>query len=228
MVMARCVVLLSGGLDSATTLAISLNLGFEAYALTVDYGQRHAVEIEAAKRLAARSQLAGHLIVSVGLDAIGGSALTADIAVPKDRAAAEMSHNIPATYVPARNTVLLSLALGYAETIGATDIFVGFNSIDYSGYPDCRPEYVQAFERLARLATKIGVEGGDIRIHAPIIEMSKAQIIELGRSLGVDFGLTHSCYDPDNDGRPCGRCDACLIRKSAFESLGSTDPVLSH
>jgi 7-cyano-7-deazaguanine synthase len=201
-------------------------LGFEAYALTVLYGQRHVVEIEAAKRVAAALGVVEHKFVSVDLSQIGGSALTAEIAVPKDRDESAMSSEIPVTYVPARNTVMLGIALGYAEVIGAQDIYVGVNSVDYSGYPDCRPEFIQAFEKLANLATKAGVHGNPFRIHVPLIELTKAEIIERGLSLGVDYSITHSCYDPDADGRPCRRCDSCLIRIKAFESLGMVDPGL--
>jgi 7-cyano-7-deazaguanine synthase len=222
----KCVVLLSGGLDSATSLAIAKSLGFDPYALTVIYGQRHHVEIEAAKKVAASIGVKEHRFVSVDLSQIGGSALTADIAVPKDRDEATMAGEIPITYVPARNTVLLSIALGYAEVIECQDIYVGVNSVDYSGYPDCRPEFIQAFERLANLATRAGVGGIPYRIHVPLIDLTKAEIIERGLALGIDYGLTHSCYDPDVNGRPCRRCDSCVIRTRAFESLGLIDPVL--
>lgn len=224
---AKCVVLLSGGLDSATSLAIAKSLGFEPYALTVLYGQRHRVEIEAAKRVAASIGVVEHKFVSVDLSQIGGSALTADIEVPKDRDESKMSSEIPVTYVPARNTVMLGIALGYAEVLGAQDIYVGVNAVDYSGYPDCRPEFIQAFEKLANLATKTGVTGSPYRIHVPLIQLTKAEIIERGVALGVDYGITHSCYDPDSEGRPCQRCDSCQIRTKAFESLGMTDPALS-
>jgi 7-cyano-7-deazaguanine synthase len=224
--MPKCVVLLSGGLDSATVLAIAKDLKFEPYALTVIYGQRHMVEIEASKRVAKAQGAAQHRFVEVSLNAIGGSALTDDIAVPKDRVESEMT-DIPVTYVPARNTIMLSIALGYAEVLGANDIFIGVNAVDYSGYPDCRPEYIAAFEKMARLATKAGVEGQAVRIHAPLIAWTKRQIIEQGLTLGVDYGLTHSCYDPDGTGRPCGRCDSCVLRKRAFEELGMSDPALS-
>jgi len=221
----RGVVLLSGGLDSATVVAMAREQGYDVYALTVLYGQRHAAEVDAAKRVAKALGVAEHRFVRVELDAIGGSALTDDIDVPKDRDESAMA-DIPVTYVPARNTVMLSVALGYAEVVGAQAIFVGVNAVDYSGYPDCRPEYVAAFEQLARLATKAGVEGGEMRILAPLIHLKKAEIIHEGLRLGVDYGLTHSCYDPV-DGRACGRCDSCLIRKRAFESLGMSDPVLA-
>jgi 7-cyano-7-deazaguanine synthase len=226
--MPRCVVLLSGGLDSATALAIAKSLGFEPYALSVVYGQRHHAEIKAARRVAEAIGVAEHRFVTVGLDEIGGSALTDDIAVPKDRHSSEMASEIPLTYVPARNTVFLSLALGYAEVVGCLDIFIGVNAVDYSGYPDCRPEFIQAFEQLANLATKAGVEGAKFRVHAPLIEMSKVEIIRRGLELGVDYSLTHSCYDPAPEGRPCGHCDSCLIRQRAFEELGMEDPALSR
>jgi 7-cyano-7-deazaguanine synthase len=224
--MPRCVVLLSGGLDSTTALAIAKSLGFEPYALSVIYGQRHHAEIKAAKRVAAATGVAEHRFVTVGLDEIGGSALTDDIAVPKDRHSSQMAEQIPVTYVPARNTVFLSLALGYAEVLGCLDIFVGVNAIDYSGYPDCRPEYIRAFEELANLATKAGVEGAKFRVHAPLIQMTKADIIRRGLELGVDLSLTHSCYDPSPEGRACGHCDSCLIRQKAFEEVGIADPAL--
>jgi 7-cyano-7-deazaguanine synthase len=224
--MPKCVVLLSGGLDSATSLAIAKSLGFQPYALTVMYGQRHSAEIEAAKRVAAAIGVNEHKFVRVDLDALGGSALTDDIAVPKDRDEAAMT-DIPVTYVPARNTVMLAIALGYAEVIGSQDIFIGVNAVDYSGYPDCRPEFIAAFEHMATLATKAGVEGMSTRVHAPLIALSKAQIVEKGLELGVDYSLTHSCYDPGPEGRACGHCDSCLIRKRAFEELGMQDPALS-
>ncbi|HLK13286.1 MAG TPA: 7-cyano-7-deazaguanine synthase QueC [Fimbriimonadaceae bacterium] len=224
--MPKCVVLLSGGLDSATCLAIADSLGFELHALTVSYGQRHQAELAAAERVARRAGVKEHRYVSVNLDAIGGSALTADIEVPKNRDEAAMSGSIPVTYVPARNTVLLALALGYAEVIGAEDIFVGVNAVDYSGYPDCRPEFIQAFEHLAAVATRAGVEGHGPTIHAPLIGLNKPEIIRRGLELGVDYSITHSCYDPKPDGRPCEACDSCLIRIRAFEALGMRDPAL--
>ncbi|CAN5668643.1 7-cyano-7-deazaguanine synthase QueC [soil metagenome] len=220
----KSVVLLSGGLDSATCLAIARADGTEPYALSVLYGQRHLDEIEASKRVAAALGAKAHKFVRVELNAIGGSALTDDIEVPKDRHESQMA-DIPVTYVPARNTVLLALALGYAEVVGAEAIYAGVNAIDYSGYPDCRPEFIAAFQELARLATKAGVEGRPIEIRTPLIQLTKAQIIERGLALSVDYGLTHSCYDPI-DGKACGRCDACVIRQHAFESLGMQDPVL--
>ncbi|HET7604326.1 MAG TPA: 7-cyano-7-deazaguanine synthase QueC [Gemmatimonadales bacterium] len=218
------VVLLSGGMDSATAAAQARTDGFALHALTVRYGQRHAVELQAAQRVARALGVTRHQVIDVDLSAIGGSALTADIEVPLDRSADEVGHDIPVTYVPARNTVFLSLALGYAEVVGAFDIFIGANALDYSGYPDCRPEYLRAFEQLANLATRAGVEGtGQFRIHAPLLHLTKAQIIHLGLRLGVDFSLTHSCYAPDADGRPCGRCDACLLRAKGFREAGVED-----
>jgi 7-cyano-7-deazaguanine synthase len=222
----RAVVLLSGGLDSTTTLAEAREAGYELYALTILYGQRHAVELEAARRVARAFGVARHIELAIDLRAFGGSALTAEIEVPKDRSNDSMSAGIPITYVPARNTILLALALGWAETLGAFDLFAGVNCIDYSGYPDCRPEFLRAFESLANLATKSGVEGtGRFRIHAPLLRLNKEEIILRGRALGVDFSLTHSCYDPIPDGRSCGRCDACRIRLAAFNKLGLTDPI---
>ena len=222
----RAVVLLSGGLDSATTLALAGEAGFECNALTVRYGQRHAVEIEAARRVARAMGVARHVELEIDLRAFGGSALTADQPVPKDRSDEAMADGIPATYVPARNTIFLSLALAWAETLGAYDIWIGVNCVDYSGYPDCRPEFIRSFEALANLATRGGVEGvGRFQIHAPLLTLDKERIIERGRALGVDYGLTHSCYDPTAAGLACGRCDACQIRRSAFERLGIADPV---
>jgi len=224
---AKAVVLLSGGLDSTTTSAIALADGFEVYALSFDYGQRHAVELEAAKRVVELLKLSGHVVVPIDLRVFGGSALTSDIAVPKDRSTKTMGNGeIPITYVPARNTIFLSLALAYAEVIGARDIFIGVNALDYSGYPDCRPEYIAAFETMANLATKSGVEGASrIRIHTPLIELSKADIIKKGIELGVDYAITLSCYDPDMTGAACGHCDSCLLRKKGFEESGVTDPT---
>ena len=214
------VILLSGGLDSATVLALAREMGYACHCISFDYGQRHRVELEAARRVALALGAAGHVIVPVGLDVLGGSALTADIAVPKGRSVARMGADIPVTYVPARNTVFLSLALGYAEVLGARDIFIGANALDYSGYPDCRPEYLEAFERLANLATKAGVEGSPFTIHAPLLHMSKARIIREGIRLGVDYSMTRSCYDPDANGRPCGRCDSCVLREKGFKEAG--------
>jgi 7-cyano-7-deazaguanine synthase len=224
--MGRAVVLLSGGLDSATALAVALAQGFTCFALSVRYGQRHSIELESARRIAQHLGAAKHLIVDVDLAAIGGSALTDQIDVPRDRPLQEIEHGIPITYVPARNTVFLSLALGYAEVLGAFDLFLGVNVLDYSGYPDCRPEYIEQFQRLAQLATKAGVEGkGQFRIHTPLIRMTKAEIIQKGVRLGVNFALTHSCYAPDAVGRACGRCDSCQLRLRGFAEAGLVDPV---
>jgi 7-cyano-7-deazaguanine synthase len=220
------VVLLSGGLDSATTCAIARSEGYAVHALSVDYGQRHRFELEAARRTAAALGVARHVTVKIDLATFGGSALTSAIEVPKDRDERAMNEAIPVTYVPARNTVLLSLALGLAETIGAADLFVGVNAVDYSGYPDCRPAFIEAFEHLANLATKAGVEGTlRFRVHAPLIHLSKAEIIRRGLALGVDYGLTHTCYDPLPDGRACGRCDACVLRQKGFAAVGMADPA---
>lgn len=221
---AKAVVLLSGGLDSTTTLAIAQDDGFTCHALTMQYGQRHAIEIEAARRIARRHRVAEHVVLPIDLRQFGGSALTSDIAVPKDRPADEMSHGIPITYVPARNTIFLSFALAWAEVLGACDIFLGVNALDYSGYPDCRPEYLDAYVKLANLATRAGVEGRAFKIHAPLLHMTKAEIIRRGLELGVDFALTTSCYDPANDGAGCGRCDACLLRLKGFAEIGKPDP----
>jgi 7-cyano-7-deazaguanine synthase len=222
----RAVVLLSGGLDSTTCLAVARAEGFEAHCLSVDYGQRHKGELTRARRLARALGAAGHRIVRVDLSAFGGSALTdRKIAVPKGRSAARMARDIPVTYVPARNTVLLALALAYAETLGAEDVFVGVNAIDYSGYPDCRPAFLRAFERLARVATKAGVSGRALRIRAPLLRLSKAGIIRLGTKLGVPYRMTQSCYDPIG-GRACGECDACLLRRKGFAEAGVPDPTL--
>lgn len=220
------VVLLSGGLDSATAAAIAREEGFALCALTVDYGQRHRFELQAARRVARAIGVRRHLVLSVDLAGLGGSALTDAIDVPKDRRPVQMDDDIPVTYVPARNTVLLSLALGCAEVVGAADIFLGVNAVDYSGYPDCRPEYIAAFARLANLATKAGVEGRlDFTIHAPLVDLSKAQIIRRGTQLGVDYALTHTCYDPDPSGLGCGRCDACRLRLRGFAEAGLEDPL---
>jgi len=221
----RAVVLLSGGLDSATVLALARADGFEPACLLVEYGQRHAVELERARAVARAQGVSDVRVVTVDLRAIGGSALTADVPVPKDRPADARAEGIPVTYVPARNTVFLALALGLAETLGATDVYIGVNAVDYSGYPDCRPEFIRAFEGLARLATRAGVEGAGFHIHAPLSGMTKAEIIRTGMRLGVDYGLTHSCYDPDREGRACGRCDSCLIRREGFRAAGVLDPT---
>lgn len=218
----KAVVLLSGGIDSTTVLAITFDQGFEVYAISFRYGQRHEFELEAAKRIAKLFSVAQHLMIDINLRAIGGSALTADVEVPKDR---KLDQNIPITYVPARNTIFLSLALSWAEVLGAYDIFIGANAIDFSGYPDCRPEFIAAFEKLANLATKVGVEGKHFTIHAPLISLTKAQIIKKGLQLGVDYSLTRSCYDPSPDGRACGLCDSCLLRKKGFQEAGVEDPT---
>lgn len=220
--MPRAVCLLSGGLDSSTCLALARRDGFECYALSFDYGQRHRVELEAARRVAAAIGVAEHHIVRV--PSFGGSALTDDIAVPKHATAGEIGGGIPVTYVPARNTVFLSIALSWAEILEASDIFIGVNALDYSGYPDCRPEFIEAFERMANLATKAAVEGRlRVRIHAPLLHLNKAGIVKLGHELGLNFGLTHSCYDPGPEGRPCGHCDSCLLRRKGFEEAGIED-----
>lgn len=220
------VVLLSGGMDSAVSAAVAKSDGFDVHALSFRYGQRHAVELEAAANVARSLGLARHLVVDVDLSAFGGSALTDDIAVPMGRSASEIGHGVPPTYVPARNTVFLSLALAWSEVLGARDIFIGANAVDYSGYPDCRPEYLAAFERLAQLATVAGAERGErFTIHAPLLRLSKRDIVERGLALGVDFSLTRTCYAPDPAGRACGRCDACLLRLKGFAEAGVTDPI---
>lgn len=222
----RAVVLLSGGLDSATVLAIARSQGYEPYALSFSYGQRHAVELNAARRVAASLGAVDHRIAEINLRVFGGSALTADIAVPKGREVEEMSHGIPITYVPARNTIFLSFALAWAEVLGSSDIFIGVNALDYSGYPDCRPEFIESYEKMANLATKAGVEGrGQIKIHTPLIDLTKAQIIAKGLELGVDYGLTSSCYDPSHEGLPCGQCDSCRLRQKGFRENGMSDPL---
>ncbi|QQR43649.1 7-cyano-7-deazaguanine synthase QueC [Myxococcus xanthus] len=221
----RAVVLISGGLDSTTCLAMAKAKGFEPVCLAVAYGQRHAVELEQAKKVAAAMGVTDFRVVSIDLRQVGGSALTADIEVPKGRPADEMSHGIPVTYVPARNALFLSLALGLAEVVGSTDIYIGVNAVDYSGYPDCRPEFIRSFESMANLATKAGVEGARFTVHAPLSGLTKADIIREGVKLGVDYGLTHSCYDPDAQGRACGRCDSCVLRKKGFEEAGVPDPT---
>lgn len=229
----RAVVLLSGGMDSAVSLAEARADGFDVHALSFDYGQRHRAELEAAARIASSLDAQRHVVVRLDLRAFGGSALTSDIAVPKDRIGHEGADEIPVTYVPARNTIFLSVALGYAETIGASDLFIGVNAIDYSGYPDCRPEFIEAFERMANLGTKMGAEGTRVRIHTPLARMSKREIVERGVALGVDFGLTLTCYDPvggpsAREGRvaPCGHCDACILRAQGFAAAGLVDPAL--
>jgi 7-cyano-7-deazaguanine synthase len=223
------VVLLSGGLDSATVLAIACAEGYAVHALSFRYGQRHAVELECARQLAGLGGVAAHAVLDIDLRAFGGSALTADIAVPKHRADAEMGRGVPVTYVPARNTIFLSFALAWAEVLGAEDIFIGVNALDYSGYPDCRPDFIAAFERMARLATRAGTEeGAQLRIHTPLIALSKADIVRRGLALGVDYALTSSCYDPGPGGRPCNGCDACLLRARGFAEAGVPDPLLAR
>jgi 7-cyano-7-deazaguanine synthase len=220
------VVLLSGGLDSATVAALARRDGFDVYALSFSYGQRHSAELDAADRVARYLSVAAHKTIAIDLRAFGCSALTADIEVPKGRAMAQMSAAIPVTYVPARNTIFLSFALAWAETLGSSDVFMGVNALDYSGYPDCRPEFVEAYERMARIATKAGVEGATaLSIHAPLIHMSKAQIVQVGTSLGVDYGLTVSCYDADSAGAACGECDSCVLRRKGFAEAGLPDPT---
>ena len=221
----KAVTLLSGGLDSATTTAIAQSLGFDVYAMTFDYGQRHDFEIKTAQRVAERMGVADHVICKIDLRSFGGSALTSEIAVPKGRSADEMGEGIPVTYVPARNTIFLSFALAWAESLHANDIFIGVNALDYSGYPDCRPEYIAAYQAMARLATKVGVEGSPLTIHTPLIDLTKGQIIERGLALGVDYSMTNTCYDPSGDGFACGKCDACLLRLKGFEENGLSDPA---
>jgi 7-cyano-7-deazaguanine synthase len=222
------VVLLSGGLDSATALAIARADGFQPYALSFRYGQRHAIELDAARRVAEALGAVEHVVAEIDLRVFGGSALTAEVAVPKGRSIDEMGEGIPITYVPARNTIFLAFALAWAEALEASDLYIGVNALDYSGYPDCRPEYIHAFEEMANLATKAGVEGRQrLQIHTPLIKLTKAQIIQCGIALGVDYGLTHSCYDPAQDGRPCGACDSCLLRAKGFAEAGVPDPALT-
>jgi len=224
--MKPAVCLLSGGLDSATALAFARRDGFACYALSFDYGQRHRIELEAAARVARSLGAVEHKTVVIDLRVFGGSALTADIDVPKDRTASAMTHGIPITYVPARNTIFLSFALAWAEVLASSDIFIGVNAVDYSGYPDCRPDYILAFEHMANLATKAGVEGAQkLTIHTPLIAFSKAEIIRAGLALDVDYSLTHSCYDPAADGRACGHCDSCLLRMAGFAAAGAVDPL---
>ena len=225
----RAVCLLSGGLDSTTCLAIAREAGYDCYCLSFDYGQRHRIELEAASRVATRLGAKEHRTARIDLRVFGHSALTGDIEVPKNRAEKEMTGGIPVTYVPARNTIFLSFALAYAETIGASDIFIGVNAIDYSGYPDCRPEFIQAFEQMANLATKAAVEGAArIVIHTPLLKMTKAEIVKRTIELGIDPRLTHSCYDPGERGEPCGRCDSCILRRKGFEQAGVADPLVSE
>jgi 7-cyano-7-deazaguanine synthase len=230
----RAVVLVSGGLDSATVLAVARREGYELYALSFDYGQRHRHELEAARRVVASIGAARHIVAAIDLRAFGGSALTADIAVPKRRGATDLAAEIPITYVPARNTIFLGFALAWCETLGAEDIFIGVNAVDYSGYPDCRPAFLEAFERLARVATRDGVTGSAAyHIHAPLLRLTKAEIIRVGHAAGVDFALTHSCYDPTAEGLACGACDSCALRRRGFVEAGIADPtryapVLEH
>lgn len=221
----KAVVLLSGGMDSATAAAVALDQGFEVHALSFRYGQRHAAELEAARRVAERLGARRHVVLDIDLRAFGGSALTGDLEVPKDTPLDRIGSRIPATYVPARNTIFLSFALGWAETLDAADVFLGANALDYSGYPDCRPEYIEAFERMANLATRAGVEGRRLRIHTPLLRLTKAEIVKLGTRLGVDYGLTWSCYDPTPSGTPCGRCEACILRRKGFREAGMEDPA---
>jgi len=222
--MKRAVVLVSGGLDSAIALAICAQEGFESYALSFDYGQRHRLELISARKVAASLAARDHRVATIDLRIFGGSALTSDIAVPKNRET-KSANEIPITYVPARNTIFLSYALAWAEVLGAADVFIGANAIDYSGYPDCRPEFLSAFEHLASVGTKAGVEGTKFRVHAPLLSMSKADIIRKGTELGVDFSLTHSCYDPSAEGLACGKCDSCRLRLAGFREAGLTDPI---
>jgi len=224
--MKKAVALASGGLDSSTAMALARNQGFEIYALSFDYGQRHRCELEAARRVVKSLGIQHHIVAAIDLRAFGGSALTSEMEVPKSRDIENISAEIPATYVPARNTIFLSFALGWCEVLQAQDIFIGVNAVDYSGYPDCRPEFLKAFERLANLATKAGVEGAArYEIHAPLLHMSKAQIIQAGIEAGVDFSLTHSCYDPSPEGLACGACDSCILRRRGFEQAGIADPT---
>jgi 7-cyano-7-deazaguanine synthase len=222
----KAVVLLSGGLDSTTTLALAKSQGYALYALTFQYGQRHQLEIEAARRIALQFQVTQHKIFNVDLSVFGGSALTTDIKVPKDRDRYEISRDIPMTYVPARNTIFLSLALAWAEVLKVRDIFIGVNALDYSGYPDCRPEFIQSFEQTANLGTRAGVEGEKFKIHTPLINLNKGEIIQRGLALGVDYSLTRTCYDPSPVGKACGKCDACLLRLKGFAEAGIKDPAV--
>lgn len=225
--MKKAVVLTSGGLDSTTVVAIAKHQGYRVYSLSFFYGQRHAFELKAAEKVAGSLGVEQHMVVDVDLGKIGGSALTDDMSVPKSRPQDDMSNQIPITYVPARNTIFLSYALAWAEVLGAADIFIGVNAIDYSGYPDCRPAYIEAFEKMANLATRVGVEGKThIRIQAPLMKMTKAEIIAAGVALGVDYGITHSCYDPTDKGLACGLCDSCVLRKNGFKQAGITDPTV--
>lgn len=223
----KAVVLLSGGLDSTTVLAVARDGGFEPYVLSFRYGQRHAVELDAARRVAAAAKVESHVVCDIDLRVFGGSALTSSIEVPKHDSVSDMTEDeIPITYVPARNTVFLSFALAYAEVVGSTDIFIGVSALDYSGYPDCRPEYIDAYERMANLATRAGVEGRALKIHTPLINLTKSETVELGTRLGVDYSMTLSCYDPDANGHSCGHCDSCLLRLRGFADAGLVDPVV--
>jgi len=221
----KAVVLLSGGLDSTTVLVLGREQGFAMHALSFDYGQNHKIELESAKRVAATYGAVRHVIAKIDLRSFGGSALTSDVAVPKHRSAEAIGEGVPVTYVPARNTVFLSMALAWAESLGAADIFIGVNALDYSGYPDCRPEFIAAFEAMANLGTKIGSEGQRITIHTPLAAMTKREIVETGLALGIDYGMTASCYDPDASGAACGACDACLLRLKGFAEAGASDPA---
>lgn len=223
--MKKAVVLLSGGLDSATCCAVARSEGYEIFALSFSYGQRHSIELDCASKIAFFCGALQHQVANIDLRAFGGSSLTADIDVPKNRNSAEPSDEIPNTYVPARNTIFLSFAVGWAEVLGCDDIFIGVNAIDYSGYPDCRPEFIKAFEKMANLSTKAGVQGRHLSIHTPLINLHKSEIIQLGSSLGLDYGLTHSCYDPDPQGLACGACDSCIIRRKGFQEAGVADPT---
>ena len=222
----KAVVLLSGGLDSATCVAIAQNIGFDVYGLSFRYGQRDNHEFEAAEAVAKALNIKRHVIIDIDLRAFGGSALTSNVEVPKGRSSIDMDHEIPVTYVPARNTIFLSFALAFAETLNSNDIFIGVNSLDYSGYPDCRPEYIDAFQKMAHLATKIGVEGNNkVKINTPLMDMTKTEIIKKGMSLGVDYSITTSCYDPGQDHLACGQCDSCFIRLNGFAGIGAVDPI---
>ncbi|MBN2694022.1 7-cyano-7-deazaguanine synthase QueC [bacterium] len=221
----KAIILLSGGLDSATCLAIAKDMGFECYAMSFRYGQRHTVELDAAKKVADAMGVKEHIVIDINLGTIGGSALTADIEVPKHHKVEDMGKDIPITYVPARNTIFLSFALAWGEVLHIKDIFIGVNALDYSGYPDCRPEYIESYENMANFATKLGTEGEKIKIHTPLISMTKGEIVKTGVELGVDYSLTHTCYDPDENGRSCGVCDSCLLRLKGFEEYGMRDPI---
>ena len=223
----KAVCLLSGGLDSSTCLGVARRQGFDSFALSFDYGQRHRIELEAAARVARHFGVQAHRVVKIDLRAFGASALTADIEVPKHRSAEEMSNGIPVTYVPARNTIFLAYAMAWAEVLEGSDVFIGVNALDYSGYPDCRPEFIEAFERMANLATKAAAEGRTrLRIHTPLAKLNKAGIVKLAADVGLDFALTHSCYDPQEGGRACGQCDSCILRKKGFQEAGMADPLL--